>query len=77
MRKSTGDRIRATSGVRKNAEAVDTQLVCDREDVGRPVGIPPTSLVRRAAIAGAVDPDESHTGAIDYGAVERLIEFQP
>src|ERR1700741_3379238 len=76
-RQGAGNCMRTASGVSKDAEPVDSKLVGNREDIGRPIAVSPTGLVRRAAKARAIDPNESHTRFIERGAAKRLIEIQP
>jgi hypothetical protein len=76
-RQGTRNGIRTASGVCKDAEPLDPKLVGNREDIGGPIAVTPTGLVRGAAKAGAIDPDESHTRFIEYSAAKRLIEIQP
>lgn len=76
-RQGTGNCVRTAGGVSKDAEPVDTKLVGNREDIGRPIAVSPTDLVRRAAKARAIDPNEAHTSFIERGAENGLIEIQP
>jgi hypothetical protein len=68
--------MRTAGGVGKDAEPVESKLVGDREDIDWPIAVSPTGLVRRAAKARAIDPNESHTRFIECGAAKRPIEIQ-